>query len=65
MTFVMTWDNHPVVAISGWPWQENMMGSKDRGGKHTKTAATKDLKAKRREKKAKRSAADAKRDRAG
>jgi len=40
------------------------MGNKDRGGKHTKTAATKDLKAKRAEKKAKRSAADAKRDRA-
>jgi hypothetical protein len=42
-----------------------MMGSKDKGGKNTKTAAAKDLKAKRLDKKAKRSAADAKRNRAG
>jgi hypothetical protein len=40
------------------------MGSKDKGGKSTKTAATKNLKQKRLDKKAKRSEADAKRRRA-
>lgn len=40
------------------------MGSKDKGGKNTKTVAAKDLKQKRLEKKAKRSAADEKRNRA-
>lgn len=40
------------------------MGSKDKSGRNTKTAAAKDLKAKRLEKKAKRSAAEAKRNRA-
>lgn len=39
------------------------MGSKDKGGKNTKTAAAKNLKEKRQDKKAKRTAADAKRDR--
>jgi hypothetical protein len=40
------------------------MGNKDKGGKNTKTAATKDLKQKRLAKKTKRSDADAKRGRA-
>lgn len=40
------------------------MGNKDKGGRHMKTAAIKNLKEKRQEKKAKRTAADAKRDRA-
>jgi hypothetical protein len=39
------------------------MGSKDKGGKNTKTVAAKNLKEKRVEKKAKRTAADAKRSR--
>ncbi|HUF16030.1 MAG TPA: hypothetical protein VMQ46_09065 [Acidimicrobiia bacterium] len=40
------------------------MGNKDKGGKNTKTVATKDLKQKRLDKKAKRTAAEAKRNRA-
>lgn len=43
---------------------EALMGNKDKGGRHTKTAAIKNLKEKRLEKKAKRTAADAKRNRA-
>lgn len=39
------------------------MGNKDKGGRHTKTAAAKNLKEKRLDKKAKRSAAGAKRSR--
>lgn len=39
------------------------MGSKDKGGKNTKTVAAKNLKEKRVDKKAKRTAADAKRSR--
>jgi hypothetical protein len=39
------------------------MGSKDKGGKNTKTVATKSLKEKRTDKKAKRTAASAKRSR--
>jgi hypothetical protein len=39
------------------------MGSKDKGGKNTKTVATRNLKEKRTDKKAKRTAADVKRSR--
>jgi len=39
------------------------MGSKDKGGRNTKTVATKNLKQKRQEKKAKRADNDAKKDR--
>ncbi|HKX76285.1 MAG TPA: hypothetical protein VJR05_12945 [Acidimicrobiia bacterium] len=56
------WDNDrwtpTSVALPG-----GNMGSKDKGGKNTKTAAAKNLKEKRQDKKAKRTAADAKRDR--
>jgi hypothetical protein len=37
------------------------MGNKDKGGKNTKSVATKNLKEKRRDKKAKRTAAEAER----
>jgi hypothetical protein len=40
------------------------MANKNKGGRNTKSAATKNLKEKRLDKKAKRTAADAKRDRA-
>lgn len=39
------------------------MGSKDKGGRNTKTGAAKNLKEKRLDRKAKRTAADAKRNR--
>jgi hypothetical protein len=39
------------------------MGNKDKGGKNTKTVASKDLKQKRQDKKAKRAATDAKQKR--
>lgn len=52
-----------MVANIGDRSLEALMGNKDRGGRHTKTAAIKSLKEKRQEKKAKRTAADAKRDR--
>ena len=42
---------------------EATMGSKDKGGRNTKTASSKGLKEKRLDKKAKRTAADAKRNR--
>lgn len=58
------WDNDCVVATLGDRSLEAPMGNKDKGGRHTKTAAIKNLKEKRQEKKAKRTAADAKRDRA-
>ncbi len=41
------------------------MGSKDKGGRNTKTVAAKNLKEKRRDKKVKRTAAEAKRSRTG
>lgn len=53
-----------MVANKGNHSLEAPMGNKDKGGKHTKTAAIKNLKEKRLEKKAKRTASDAKRDRA-
>lgn len=53
-----------MVANLGDRSLEAPMGNKDKGGRHTKTAAIKNLKEKRHEKKAKRTAADAKRDRA-
>lgn len=40
------------------------MGNKDKGGKNTKTAAAKDIKQKRQDKKAKQKEAEAKRNRA-
>jgi hypothetical protein len=56
------WDN--------WMWPsfsatslEARMGNKDKGGKNTKTVASKDLKQKRQDKKAKRAASDAKQKR--
>ncbi len=61
---IQVWDNGCVVANTGSHSLEAPMGNKDRGGRHTKTAANKNLKEKRQEKKAKRTAADAKRDRA-
>jgi hypothetical protein len=42
---------------------EAIMGNKDKGGRNTKSAATKNLKEKRLDKKAKRTAADTKRNR--
>lgn len=57
-------DNGSVVATMGSHSQEAPMGNKDKGGRHTKTTAIKNLKEKRLEKKAKRTAADAKRNRA-
>jgi hypothetical protein len=42
---------------------EATMGNKDKGGRNTKSAATKNLKEKRLDKKAKRTAADTKRNR--
>ncbi|MFP3883688.1 MAG: hypothetical protein ACLFWH_15420 [Actinomycetota bacterium] len=53
-----------MVAKTGSRSLEALMGNKDKGGRHMKTAAIKNLKEKRQEKKAKRTAADAKRDRA-
>lgn len=61
---LQVWDNESVVANMGSHSLEAPMGNKDRGGRHTKTAAVKNLKEKRLEKKAKRTAADAKRNRA-
>lgn len=58
------WDNDHVVANLGVRSLEAPMGNKDKSGRHTKTAAIKNLKEKRQEKKAKRAVADAKRDRA-
>lgn len=58
------WDNNCVIANKGNRSLEAPMGNKDKGGRHTKTAAIKNLKEKRLEKKAKRTAADAKRNRA-
>jgi hypothetical protein len=43
--------------------EANPVGNKDKGGKNTKTAATKNLKQKRLDKKAKRTAVDTKRHR--
>lgn len=52
-----------VVATTGSRSLETTMGSKDKSGKNTKTAAAKNLKEKRLDKKAKRTAAEAKRNR--
>jgi hypothetical protein len=52
-----------VVANTGFRSLEATMGNKDKGGKHVKTVAAKNLKEKRLDKKAKRTAADAKRNR--
>lgn len=57
------WDNVCVVANIGSRSLEAPMGNKDKGGKHTKTVAAKNLKEKRLDKKAKRTAAEAKRNR--
>lgn len=57
------WDNDYVVVDIGSRSLEAPMGSKDKGGKNTKTVAAKNLKEKRLDKKAKRTIAEAKRSR--
>jgi hypothetical protein len=52
-----------VAAAIGSRSLEEAMGNKDKGGKNTKTVATRNIKEKRLDKKAKRTAAEAKRNR--